>query len=207
MAIKAWNRQKIIDATIDVIARHGIAETTVARIVERAQVSMGLVNQQFTSKASLFDEVLKQLSEHYRHQWKKALSESPADTAEKIIAIIRVDLDPAVLNVSTMGVWFSFRAHVRRRPEYGELVGIWDSELTEQMVYLFNKLNAQCGKDYPVESVVRGLVAMQEGLWTEFLLNPNSFDRERAFSTIVLFLGALYPGQFQEHLPNVKDTS
>ncbi|TNF91309.1 MAG: TetR family transcriptional regulator [Gammaproteobacteria bacterium] len=50
-AIKAWHRQKIIDATIDVITTHGIAGTTVARVVDLAEVSMGLVNVHFRSKA------------------------------------------------------------------------------------------------------------------------------------------------------------
>ena len=196
MAIKAWNRQKIIDATVHVIARHGIAETTVARIVETAGVSMGLVNQQFTSKSALFDEVLRELSDNYRRRWQQALAESADSAVDRIISIIRVDLDPEVLNVDTMGVWFSFRTHVRLRPEYADLAGIWDGELTACMIGLFEELNAQCGKDHPVESVVRGLVAMQEGLWTEFLLKPDEFDRARALDTILLFLEALYPGRF-----------
>lgn len=207
VAIKAWNRQKIIDATIHIIANHGIAETTVARIVEKAGVSMGLVNQQFTSKTYLFDEVLRQLSEDYRSHWTKALDESPKSTSDQIIAIISVDLDPEVLNVYTMGVWFAFRAHVRVKPEYGELVGIWDCELMGRAISLFTELNAECGKDYPAESIVRGLVAMQEGMWTDYLLHPEDFDRNKALSIIILFLEALYPGQFVNHLPDMQVTS
>jgi len=195
-AIKAWNRQKIIDATIHVIAHHGIAETTVAKIVEKAGVSMGLVNQQFSSKSTLFDEVLKQLSEDYRRLWEKALDESPNSICEKIIAIIGVDLDPAVLNVNTMGVWFAFRAHVRVKPEYAELVGIWDDAHTDHMITLFTELNAECKKDYPTDSIVRGLVAMQEGMWTDYLLSPEQFDRIKALRIIILFLDALYPDRF-----------
>jgi len=206
-AIKAWNRQKIIDATIHVIAHHGIAETTVAKIVDKAGVSMGLVNQQFRSKTALFDEVLKQLSEDYRRHWQKAFDQSPNSIGDQIVSIIKVDLDPDVLNVNTMGVWFAFRAHVRVKPEYAELVGIWDSAHTDRMIVLISELNAECGKDYPADSIVRGLVAMQEGMWTEYLLNPDEFDRNKALRIIILFLEALYPGQFSIFLTDSNDSA
>ena len=49
---------------------------------------------------------------------------------------------------------------------------------------------------------MRGLVAMQEGMWTDYLLSPKTFDRDRAFGIIILFLEALYPGQFFGRTPD-----
>ena len=83
-AIKAWHRQKIIDATIDVITRHGIAGTTVARVVERADVSMGLVNVHFKSKQMLLGEVLRQMADEYKSHWRAKLERVPADPVARL---------------------------------------------------------------------------------------------------------------------------
>ncbi len=81
-AIKAWNRQKILDATVEVIMLHGIAGTTIAKVVELAEVSMGMVHVHFSSKDELLREVLKQMAEDYNRHWLKVLDEAPANPAE-----------------------------------------------------------------------------------------------------------------------------
>ena len=80
-AIKAWNRQKIIDATIAVINAQGIAGTTIARVVERADVSMGLVNVHFKSKDSLLTEVLQQMADDYAAHWRGVLETTAPNAA------------------------------------------------------------------------------------------------------------------------------
>lgn len=195
-AIKAWHRQKIIDATIEVITTHGIAGTTIARVVELAGVSMGLVNVHFRSKQILLSEVLRQMAEQYRTHWRSRLETAPAEAGARLKALILADLDPDVLNLKTLGVWFAFRAQVRARPEYLELVGMREQEKTRQTIALLSEINQVTGGLHDPESLARLLAATTEGLWTEYYLYPADFERSRALGSIDLLLAAMYPGYF-----------
>ena len=43
------NHQKLIDATIETIAKRGLADTTIAHVAKRAKVSQGYANFRFKS--------------------------------------------------------------------------------------------------------------------------------------------------------------
>ena len=195
-AIKAWHRQKIIDATIDVITTRGIAGTTIARVVELADVSMGLVNVHFKSKDMLLFEVLRQMADEYKAHWRTRLEQAPARTAERLATMVVADFDPAVLNLKILGVWFAFRAQVRARPEYLALVGTREAEQIRITVDLFRQLNADSGLSHDPRVQARLLSALVEGFWTEFYLYPRDFDRDRAIGAAYLFLNQFYPGCF-----------
>ena len=195
-AIKAWNRQKIIDATIDVITSHSIAGTTIARVVKLADVSMGLVNVHFKSKDALLREVLVQMADDYNQNLGDALAAAPQGPGGKISALVQADLDEAVLNVRTLGVWFAFRAQARANPEYVDLTGTRDREQLSIAVSQFEELNRESGLNHPPALAARGLIAMLEGMWSDFFLYPDTFDRQGAIDTVFLYLDTLYPGFF-----------
>ena len=195
-AIKVWNRQKIIDATIAVINTQGIAGTTIARVVELAEVSMGLVNLHFESKERLLEAALGHMAEKYDAHWKATLQAAPNEAGARIRALVLADLDPSVLNLETLGVWYAFRAQTRTNPAFVSLVGNRDRQLSTQYLKLFEHLNRESGRDHPVETLTRGLIAMLEGIWADYFLYPGEFNHNDAVTLPMLYLGTLYPGQF-----------
>ena len=195
-AIKVWNRQKIIDATIAVINTQGIAGTTIARVVELAEVSMGLVNLHFESKERLLEAALRHMAKKYDAHWKAALQAAPNEAGARIRALVLADLDPSVLNLETLGVWYAFRAQTRTNPAFVSLVGNRDRQLSTQYLKLFEHLNRESGRDHPVETLTRGLIAMLEGIWADYFLYPGEFNHNDAVTLPMLYLGTLYPGQF-----------
>jgi TetR/AcrR family transcriptional regulator, transcriptional repressor of bet genes len=196
-AIKSWNRQKIIDATVEVIIRNGITGTTIARVVELANVSMGLVNRQFTSKEVLLDEVLSHLCVENQQRWKAALENAPENPALRIRAIIEKQFDPTVRDVKTMAVLFAFRAHTQIKPDYVEKVSTRQQVLLSELTELFKRLNQKSGFSHPPAPISRGVLAMLEGMWTDYFLYPDNFDVSKAVHSMLFFLNGLYPGQFR----------
>jgi len=195
-AIKAWNRQKIIDATIDVITRYGIAATTIAKVVEVANVSMGLVNVHFKSKDSLLSEVLRQMADEYTRHWQQALQQAVQNPVQQLQALVRADFDAEVLNPGTLGVWFAFRAQARVKPEYIELVGSRDREQMQKTVELLQQINRSSGLEHDAEVLALGLTTMLDGIWTDYFLYPQEFDRKKSLAGVFMYLEAMYPGQF-----------
>ena len=176
--------------------RHGIAGTTIAKVVELAEVSMGMVNVHFSSKDELLREVLKQMAEDYNRHWLKVLDETPANPAEQLKALVLADFDETVLNLETIGVWFAFRAQVRASSEYLDLVSNREQLHIRKMVSLIKKLNKEGGYQHPPKLVAHGIIAVQEGTWTDFFLNPEEFSRKNAIKFIFLILNALFPKHF-----------
>lgn len=197
-AIKAWHRQKIIDATIDVITEHGIAGTTIAKVVERADVSMGLVNVHFKSKDSLLKQVLQQMADAYNAHWRAMLAIASNDSVEQLKTLVLADFDPTVLNLKTLGIWFAFRAQARARPEYIDLVGSRERAQLQLTVEFFDQINQKSGQNHTAETLALALTTMLDGMWTDYFLYPDEFDRDRALQTVFLFLDAMYPGYFKD---------
>ena len=195
-AIKAWHRQKIIDATIDVIVTHGIAGTTIAKVVDMAGVSMGLVNTHFKSKDMLLAEVLGQMASEYETHWQSLYEHALDDPVARLAAIVRANFDSEVLNQRTLGVWFAFRAQVRSKPEYLELVGTRDNQQQRLTIELFGRINEFTGERHDPIEQARLLAALIEGMWTEYYLYPDDFDPESSLAGIMQFLDTLYPGWF-----------
>jgi len=195
-AIKAWNRQKIIDATIDVITKHGIAGTTIAKVVKLADVSMGLVNVHFNNKDSLLVEVLEHMAGQYQSHWRNRLDAAGSNPVSRLGVLILANFDSQVLNLKNLGVWFAFRAQARVTPQYITLVGSRDYAQMQETVDLFTELNQQTGQSHDPESLALALTAMLDGLWTDYFLYPKEFDREKSLKSVFLFLDAMYPGCF-----------
>ncbi len=195
-AIKAWHRQKIIDATIDIITQHGIAGTTIAKVVELADVSMGLVNVHFKSKDSLLGRVLEQMADEYSTHWRSTLERAPQEPVAQLIALVLADFDPRVLNQKTLGVWFAFRAQARAKPEYVDLVGSRERAQLQKTISLFQQINEISAHEHDPETLAMGLTTMLDGMWTDYFLYPQEFDRNQALQSVFMFLGAMYPGYF-----------
>ena len=41
-----------------------------------------------------------------------------------------------------------------------------------------------------------GLTTMLDGMWTDYFLYPQDFNREKALGSVFMFLDAMYAGQF-----------
>ena len=62
-ARKAATRQRIVDATLQLVAEGGFGNASVARVAERAEVAIGSVYRHFESKSELFAEVFRNATE------------------------------------------------------------------------------------------------------------------------------------------------
>jgi TetR/AcrR family transcriptional repressor of bet genes len=194
---KARHRQKIIDATIDCIAKYGIPETTVSRVVEKAGLSRGMINLHFQSKDALFIEVLTHLAEQYRSAWAKTLERSSQRPLEQLIALIETDLSPKILNKKNVPVWIAFRSLAHPNPAYTALCSTRDKGVLQTYTQLCKQIIREEGYEglHPA-SVARGLLAMGEGMWIDYMIYPKDFKRESAMKTFTTFLKALFPNHF-----------
>jgi AcrR family transcriptional regulator len=197
-AITVWNRNKILKASIEVIAKHGIAGMTITRVVDLANVARGLINKYFQSKDILLMESLKFMAAEYSAYMKKAYQKAGSSPSEQIKAIIRTDFNPKVLNQKNMGIWFAYRSLVRSKPEYLPYVETRETEFTNLLISLCKALNKEGNYNLRVNLIVLGLEAMLEGMWLDFNLHPRNYNRKEAIETCFLYLGRMFPNHYHD---------
>ncbi|WP_372580562.1 TetR/AcrR family transcriptional regulator [Ruegeria hyattellae] len=191
------NRKQLIQAAADAVHKFGIRGTTSARIQELSGLSRGMVNLHFGSKEKLLLAVAEELSARYAGQWKAIADNPELDSAEKLIAIIKADFDPFVLNARDVAIWFSFRAEALSKPHIFPFIDSRDKgfravilELLEQIKNdgEYEGVNAKIATD--------ALIALLEGLWTDYHLHSDIFKPEEALKICLFVLQSMFPKHF-----------
>ncbi|MFO1172833.1 MAG: TetR family transcriptional regulator C-terminal domain-containing protein [Hyphomicrobiaceae bacterium] len=193
---KEATRIQLIEATIQAIAEGGLADLTLARITERAQVSRGLVNFHFESKEQLLLATLQMLMDEYSSSWKRAVAEAGPDPAAQLLAMIKNDFRPEICNRPKAAVWFAFRGETKARPTYLEVCTRADNEYDETINRLMSALVADGGAPVDARLVASGVQSMVEGFWIDCLMYPQSFDRDKALAAVRQYLAVALPRHF-----------
>ncbi len=193
------NRQALIDATLDSIAEIGIAQTSVSEIIRRANLSRGMIHLHFGSKDNLFIAAVMQTGEVYYEHLEKFLANAGNPAQKRLAAIVDCDLDKKVLNKRSISIWYAFRGEAREGNAISNYTDTRDKRLNTLIYKLCRELADIEGIAEPAlvaRDATHGTLALLEGMWTDFLLHPNAFDRKRAKRIIFRFLSALFPMHF-----------
>jgi TetR/AcrR family transcriptional repressor of bet genes len=196
VARKEATRRELIEATIDAIADGGLADLTLARITERADVSRGLVNFHFDSKEQLLVATLAFLTDEYRAAWGRAIAKAGRSPAAQLMAIVRNDFHPTICNRKKVAVWFAFRGESKSRPTYLEVCTRADDEFERTVHGLLAELARDGGVEIDPRLVTSGLQSMIEGLWMDCLMYPQTFKRHEAMRTVLQYLAVALPRHF-----------
>ena len=190
-AIKEIRREQLIVATIDVIARKGFSEFTLAEVAATAKLSTGIVNFYFKSKDALLNATLTHMVGEYRRTWRANVDAAPPSPAAKITAMLESDFQRLVANRKTVTVWYAFWGETRWRPDFMAVCQELNREFQSTAADLF----AQLGVQDPM-LIAKGFSAMSDGLWLDMLINPKETDRDVARRVVRRFLNGLFPDHF-----------
>ena len=195
---RARRRRQLIDATISCIARKGLGGMTLSDVAREAGLSQGIVNLHFNSKDNLLAETLRHLAEEYEDQFMKALGKAPDAPAPKLLAILEMDLKPAVCDRRKLAVWFAFWGEVRAVPTYQKICQARDQKNQDVIEGLVSDIIHE--GDYPqldAHTVAEALAVMTDGMWLSYLVNPKTFSRAEALAAIHSTLRAFFPDHYR----------
>lgn len=193
------NRRALIDATLDSIAEIGIAQTSVTEITRRANLSRGMIHLHFRGKDNLLVAAIKRAGEVYYGHLDWFLVNAGNLAQYRLAAVIECDLDERVLNKRSVNIWYAFRGEAREGNRISKYTDTRDRRLNTLIYQVFRELDG-FGNHSDAALIARdatqGILALLEGMWTDFLLHPDVFNRKRAKRIIFRFLSALYPRYF-----------
>lgn len=190
-------RAQLITATINSIARHGIAGTTLSTVTEDAGLSLGIVNFHFESKQKLLEETLLYLAHEHHDQWKKVHRDTALGPDGKLLAVVDAHFHPRICSRKKLAVWFAFYGEGGRRAVYRSLVDAMDDERLALSTDLCHALaEAEGGSPTAPAEIARTLECLYDGLWLNMLMYPGAFPRERARAQVHAYLASVLPGHF-----------
>ena len=92
----ARRRRELINATIESISKHGLSQTTVAKVAEIAGLSAGIVSFYFRTKDALMLATLEHIDLEFERRQQEVLERAGDDPVRQLEAIIDVYFDPEV---------------------------------------------------------------------------------------------------------------
>jgi TetR/AcrR family transcriptional repressor of bet genes len=191
---KARNRQLLISTTLDVVAEFGIAGVSFTRVLERAGLSRGMINLHFENKEQLLLAAARTMAENYYDHLQGFVSDIEDDAEGQLIALLAADFDDHILNPREIGVWFAFRGEARYNAEFKPYSNTRDQHLMQLYDKIFGELLAR-GQPGPIKprDLTLGLLALTEGLWSDFFMHAENFNRNQSRRIIYLYLSSLLP--------------
>lgn len=196
-ARREQRRQQLINATMKCIARKGMSSTTLADVASEAGLSQGIVNLHFKSKDNLLAETLRHLADEYKAQFTKAYEKSGPGPADKLRALIELDLRPSICDRRKVAVWFAFWGAVQSRPIYRKICDERDQYYDDTIESLAGEIIADGAYSaVRAESVATVLNATTNGLWLSCLISPATFDRHKAMGALLEYLSGVFPKHF-----------
>ena len=197
-ASRAARRQQLIEATMKCISRKGMGSTTLGDVAKEAGLSQGIVNLHFESKDNLLKETLNSLASEYREQFDKALEKAAPYPADKLLALMELDLRPSICDRHKLAIWFAFWGEVKSRPTYRRMCDEWDQYYDEVIANLCQELIAD-GNYQGIDAAIaaNALMSMTNGLWLSCLISPRSWDRHKAMDAVMTYLRSVFPKHYK----------
>ncbi len=196
-ASKEARRQQLIEATIKCISKRGIGSTTLGDVAREAGLSQGIVNLHFESKDNLFNETLRYLAEEYKSLFEKTLEKSGPDAADKLLALMELDLKPSVCDQKKIAVWFGFWGEVKAMPAYRKMCNDYDRGYDRVIERLSKEMIAEGKYDnINAKNIADVLSSLTNGLWLSCLMSPKNWDRHAALDSVKGYLKSVFPQHY-----------
>jgi TetR/AcrR family transcriptional repressor of bet genes len=192
-ATRERRRQQLIDATMKCIARKGMASATLSDVAKEAGLSQGIVNLHFESKDNLLTETLRHLADEYKTQFNKAFEKSGPGPAEKLLALMEMDLRPSICDRGKIAVWFAFWGEVKFRPTYRKICDESDRYYDAIVEDLCSEIISDGAyKTASASAIANALTSMTNGFWLSCLISPQTWNRAEAMEAVLSYLRSLY---------------
>jgi TetR/AcrR family transcriptional repressor of bet genes len=191
-------RQKLIEACISALYVHGPSRTTIDKVVAVADMSPGIVNFYFETKAALLVAALEFLAEEFEDRVLAPLAAFRDRPVQGLLQLITLYLDPDIASPRKVSVWYAFWGEASSRSEYYAICGKRDEAFADLVRDLVGRLIEQNRAVHlDTDAVALGLIGALEMIWQEIAFHDEAdLDRNAARLRCVAYLRSVFPGDF-----------
>lgn len=170
-------RQSLIEAAARVLARQGVAGTSVRAIAVEAGVSPGLVGHYFAGIDALIAATYAHVEGRVSDALGAALDAAGPDPRARLDAFVTASFAPPIADPQLLATWIGFWSLVRSQDSIAR-------QHDEQYAAFRSRLEvllADCGlPDARLRRAAIAITALVDGLWLELCLSPEAFSAAEA---------------------------
>lgn len=192
-------RKQLIEATIDTIEAYGFAETTIARISQRAGLSAGIIAHYFGGKNALLAATMRSLLDDLQVAVVGRLRRA-ASPVQRIEAILDASFAPEQFTPRVSTVWLAFYGQARHSPELARLHRVYARRLRSNLRHAFRQFVPASESADAAE----GTASMIDGIWVRSALAGEHPEMGRARRLASGYLEMLKVRYGVEESPSVR---
>jgi AcrR family transcriptional regulator len=181
-------RQTLVAAAETVLAREGVAGTSVRAICAEAGVSPGLLRHYFEGVDELITAAYEAVGQRIDTALDGAVEGAGADPRERLLAYLTASFAPPVLDPRLLAAWIGFWSLVKTKPR---IAAIHAASYAAFRARLETLLAAAGARDTRLAAIA--LTATVDGLWLELCLDPATFGPDEATRIIARALEGWLP--------------
>jgi AcrR family transcriptional regulator len=176
-------RQRLLNATVHVIAERGVDRTRLLDVSRAAGVSIGNVQHYFPAREDLLASTFEAVNDASIDDWE-AMADREPDAPKRLSAMLRLAAwgRPDWEDIG-WAIWVEFWALAHRnerfRVQYEVIYNKWRATLVDAVTD--GMRSGEFSPEDPVQDVVDRLAAAIEGLAIRTLLQPDNTPSERVF--------------------------
>ncbi|MET2826996.1 TetR/AcrR family transcriptional regulator [Mesorhizobium shangrilense] len=189
--------QRIIDATIELIAEEGLATVTMQRIAEHVGSSNALVVFHFRSKENLFRAVLQYLSDQYDELWASLVRAPDLSPVQRLMGALECAQRFSRLHPKWVSVFVVFSSDRKSMQIYNEIGMPNDLAYTaEAREFLVEIADIGGYSDVDTDTLAESLNYLVHGAWFWDHLNPPEGRSDVLRKTMLMLLHQAFPRHF-----------
>lgn len=205
---KEITRQKLLDATIDIIAEEGLGGVTMAKVAGRTGLSRGICNFHFDTKEHLMLEAFRMLYFEHELAWRETLADLNESPTSRLKAFVETLLLPPITDHKKLAVWMAFWGMAPHRQTYLKICASIDREYEAEVEGLLRELSGgeETVHGQSLHAIAVTLTCMIDGFWVNYLIAPGCLAPEDAVKTCLAFLARFFPALDSMDPSEIKDT-
>ena len=194
--IAITRREQILDAAESIIAGHGIQELSLKKIEDLAGMSRGQLTYYFPTKESILLSVYDRMLRRMIREAK--LADGPKPMTGRAWECVQHGLKkhleptwPPPAGRDLLSLLFTFLAQMGHREDYRKRLSQWYSEWRS---FIAADVAGSIPEPHSTSPrVIASLIqALFHGLDVQLMMDPDAFDRDEMFATVVKLLVPLF---------------
>jgi TetR/AcrR family transcriptional regulator, transcriptional repressor of bet genes len=182
--INRFRRESLIDATIQMVAKHGIENTTFVRISEAAGVSRGLPGHYFRDKDDLLCQAYQHLLDLHVTHTTGAAHAGEGDAAEGLKAFARACLPSDGSTRHYRAAYLAFWTLSMGNKKMLKITSESYRVLYDSVASLFSDAAKTSGVSLDAREEAVALIGMIDGLWLDISIGASGITPKDAVRTI-----------------------
>jgi TetR/AcrR family transcriptional repressor of bet genes len=193
---KQLTRQRLIEATMEVIASEGFSGVTMAKVAEKAGLSRGIGNFHFQSKEQLLLETLRTLYKEFDEGWRNAVADAGLSPIDQVTAVIKTILEPPIGDTKKVAIWLAYWGETPSRKTYLDICEVHDRDWDNAMECILRQMVDESFNPHGMSlaAIAESLTAMMDGFWVESLIAADRYRAEDAIKACFAYLESFFPG-------------